>query len=402
MPVHPKMAKRRSISKRKMRVCVVTGSRAEYGLLKELLFKIRKHKGLKLQLVVSAGHLLPKLGSTWREIVADGFHIDCCVPMLSRVGTRQSVAQSLAKGVVGFSRAFQRLRPDILMILGDRFEALAAAETALVLGIPIAHISGGDVTAGAFDDAIRHAITKMSHLHFTASSDAANRIIRMGEEPQRVFAVGEPGLDRLRTMKLVDRDTLEADLGFEFRRRNLLVTFHPETLSRISAERQFSVVLKALVGIGDDVGLLFTYANADPGGFAINKMLKRFVATHANASAFASLGRLRYLSIMAQCGAVVGNSSSGLVEAPSLRKPTVNIGDRQKGRLRANSVIDCPLRSGQIERAVRRALNMKIGDIANPYGDGRSSDRIVRVLASTKDPKELLHKTFYDRSPEPR
>ncbi len=379
-----------------MRVCVVTGTRAEYGLLRAVMAALKRDRAFTLQVVASAMHLAPEFGSTYREIEADGFRIDAKIDMLLAGDTPAATAKSMGVGVVGFVDAYKRLASDLVMLLGDRFEALAAASTALVMGIPIAHLSGGDVTEGAFDDSIRHAITKMAHIHFTASEEAAARVRQMGEDPRRVFAVGDPGLDSLRTMKLLPRTALQRDLGFVFRTRNLLVTFHPVTLDRAPSTRQFAVLLDALAGFGPDVGLLFTKPNADPQGRALIDMLDAFVKNHRNAAAFASLGHRRYLSAMAICDAVVGNSSSGLLEAPSLRKPAVNIGSRQEGRLRAKSVIDCPVEAGAIRRAIAKAFAMRIARAANPYGDGHAAERIVRILKRIGDPAALLRKSFHD------
>jgi len=379
-----------------LRVCVVTGTRAEYGLLRAVMAALKRDRAFDLRVVASAMHLAPEFGFTYREIEADGFRIDAKVDMLLAGDTAASAAKSMGVGVVGFADVYQRLKPDLVMLLGDRFEALAAASTALVMGLPIAHLSGGDVTEGAFDDAIRHAITKMAHLHFTASAQSAARVRQMGEDAKRVFAVGDPGLDSLITMKLLGRGALERELGFAFRTRNLLVTFHPVTLDRAPSTRQFAVLLEALAALGADVGLLFTKPNADPEGRALIAMLEKFVKGRANAAAFASLGHRRYLSAMAVCDAVVGNSSSGLLEAPSLRKPAVNIGSRQAGRLRARTVIDCPVDAGAIKRAIAKAFAMRIGKVANPYGDGHAAERIVRILKRIGDPADLLRKSFRD------
>ncbi len=383
-------------ARRPLRVCVVTGTRAEYGLLRAVMAALKRDRAFDLRLIASAMHLVREFGFTYREIEADGFRIDAKVRMLQPGDTPAAAAKSMGVGAVGFVGAYRRLAPDLVLLLGDRFEALAAASTALVMGIPIAHLSGGDVTEGAFDDAIRHAITKMAHLHFTASEEAAARVRQMGEEPRRVFAVGDPGLDSLRKMKLVPRAALERDLGFGFRKRNLLVTFHPVTLDRAPSTRQFAVLLEALAALGPGVGLLFTKPNADPEGRALIAMLEKFVRGRANAAAFASLGHRRYLSAMAVCDAVVGNSSSGLLEAPSLRKPTVNIGSRQAGRLRARTVIDCPVEAGAIKRAIENAFAMRVGKVANPYGDGHTAERIVVILKRIGDPKDLLRKSFRD------
>lgn len=380
----------------KLTVCVVTGSRAEYGLLRAVMADLKRDRAFALQVVASAMHLAPEFGLTYREIEADGFRIDAKVEMLLAGDTSAAAAKSMGIGTVGFVDAFQNLGPDLVMLLGDRFEALAAASAALVMGLPIAHISGGDVTEGAFDDSIRHAITKMAHLHFTASAQSAARVRQMGEEPRRIFAVGDPGLDSLLRMKLIGRRALERDLGFRFRGRNLLVTFHPVTRDRVPSTRQFAVLLEALAAFGPDVGLLFTKPNADPEGRALISMLDVFVKAHPNAAAFASLGHRRYLSAMAVCDAVVGNSSSGLLEAPSLKKPAVNIGGRQARRLRAETVIDCAVHPTAIRRAIAKAMAMRIGKADNPYGDGHAAARIVGILKRIRDPKALLQKSFQD------
>jgi UDP-hydrolysing UDP-N-acetyl-D-glucosamine 2-epimerase len=381
-------------ARKPLRVCVVTGTRAEYGLLRAVMAALKRDRAFELKVVASAMHLVREFGLTYREIEADGFRIDAKVHMLEDGDTPAAAAKSMGVGIGGFVGAYRRLAPDLVMLLGDRFEALAAASTALIMGIPIAHLSGGDVTEGAFDDAIRHAITKMAHLHFTASRQSAARVRQMGEEPRRVFAVGDPGLDSLRTMKLLPRGALERELGFGFRKRNLLVTFHPVTLDRVPSTQQFSVLLEALAAFGPDVGLLFTKPNADPEGRALIAALEKFAKCHANAAAFASLGHKRYLSVMAICDAVVGNSSSGLLEAPSLRKPAVNIGSRQAGRLRAKTVIDCPVDAAAIKRAIAKAFSMKVARVANPYGDGHAAERIVGILKRIDDPKALLRKSF--------
>ena len=385
------MARRKAL-----RICVVTGTRAEYGLLRAVMARLKRDRAFDLRVVASAMHLVREFGFTYREIESDGFQIDAKVDMLLAGDTAAAAAKSMGKGVIGFVGAFQRLGPDLVMLLGDRFEALAAASTALIMGIPVAHLSGGDVTEGAFDDSIRHAITKLAHLHFTASAQSAARVVQMGEDPRRVFAVGDPGLDSLFAMKRLSRRALERDLGFTFRKRNLLITFHPVTLDRMPSTHQFAILLDALAALGPDVGLLFTNPNADPEGRALIAMLDKFVKGRANAAAFASLGHRRYLSAMAVCDAVVGNSSSGLLEAPSLRKPSVNIGSRQTGRLRTKSVIDCPVDANAIKRAIAVVFTMRIGKVVNPYGDGHAAERILRILKRIGDPTALLRKSFHD------
>lgn len=381
---------------KRLRVCVVTGTRADYGLLRPIMLALKADPAFELMIVASAMHLVPEFGETWKEIDADGFSIDAQVEMLMASDSRRATAKAIGLGMIGFADALERLAPDILMLLGDRFEALAAASTALVLGIPIAHISGGDVTEGAFDDSLRHAITKMSHLHFVASQEAAARVVQMGEDPARVFAVGDPGLDSLRDMKLIDRHSLENDLNIKFLSRNLLITYHPVTLEIGSSTTQFSILLDALQSLGTDVGLIFTHPNADPEGRGLATMLEEFVSRHPNATAFKSLGRHRYLSVMNQCDVVIGNSSSGLVEAPSLNMPTVNIGTRQAGRLRSKTVIDCPVDVGAITCAIEKAFNRPTIEMVNPYGDGYASGRIVEQLKKIEYPKMLMRKTFHN------
>ena len=378
------------------KVCVVTGTRAEFGLLRPVMALLKKDSAFDLQVIASAMHLVPEFGLTYREIEAAGFDIDAKVEMLIAGDTPAAAAKSMGIGTMGFADAFSRLEPDMIMLLGDRFEALAAASTATVMGIPIIHLVGGDVTEGAFDDAIRHAITKMSHLHFVASKESGGRVRQMGEEPFRVHVVGDPGLDGLRQMTLIGRKALERDIGFRFRGKNLVVTFHPATLDRIPSTKQFAIVLDALDSLGPDFGLIFTKPNADPQGRALIVMLDTFVRDHPNSAAFVSLGQRRYLSVMAQCDAVVGNSSSGLLEAPSLGIPTINIGSRQNGRLKAKTVYDCSVDKAGIVRALRKALSGRIGKVDNPHGDGHTAPRIIRILKKVRDPKSLLRKSFHN------
>lgn len=377
-------------------ICVVTGSRADYGLLQWVMREIKDDADLRLQVVVTGMHLAPEFGLTFRAIEADGFAIDARVEALLSSDTPVGVAKSMGLGVIGFADALDRLRPDILLVLGDRFEILAAVQAALVARIPVAHIAGGDTTEGAFDEAIRHAITKMAHLHFVTNEVAARRVRQLGENPECVHNVGSPGIDTIKRLRLLDRDGIEAALGMRLRKTNLLVTFHPATLDEQAADAQFGELLLALGGLGDEVGIVFTLPNADTGGRAIIRQIEGFVATRPAARAFASLGQERYLSLMAQVDAVVGNSSSGLYEAPSLGKPAVNIGDRQKGRLQAASVVNCDPEAGAIARAIAQALSMDASGVASPYGDGNSASRIRDILKRVVDPRALLKKRFHD------
>lgn len=379
------------------KICIVTGSRAEYGLLYWLMKEVQTDTALQLQVIATGMHLSPEFGLTYKVIEEDGFTIDAKVEMLLSSDTPVGIAKSIGLGTIGFADALEHLKPDILVALGDRYEILAAVQAALVARIPVAHIAGGDTTEGAFDEAIRHSITKMSHLHFVTNEDAARRVRQLGENPEHVFNVGSPGLDNITRLKLLDRQELERSLDFSFRGKNLLVTFHPVTLETQPAEIQFRELLAALEGLGSNVGIIFTKPNADTDGRSIARLMDSYVATHPNARAYVSLGQLRYLSAMSQVDVVVGNSSSGLYEAPSFGKPTVNIGDRQKGRLQAASVINCAPVSGEIGKAIAQALATDCSGTVNPYGDGNSSVRIKDELKKIADPMVLLKKHFFDQ-----
>lgn len=381
------------------KLCVVTGSRADYGLLYWLMKGIQADPELQLQTIVTGMHLAPEFGSTWQTVVADGFPIDARVEMLLASDTPVGIATSMGLGTIGCAEALARLRPDILVLLGDRFEILAAAQAALVAKIPVAHIAGGDLTEGAFDDAIRHCLTKLAHLHCVTNAAAAARVRQLGEDPATVHVTGSPGIDVIKRLTLLTRDELRQALGCDFRSRNLLLTFHPATLDAQPATAQFDQLLAALDGLGPEVGLFFTLPNADPEGRALIARIEAFVATRPHARAYASLGQLRYLSLMAQVDAVVGNSSSGLYEAPSLGKPTVNIGERQRGRLQAASVVNCPPTAAAIGAAVRQAFALDCRGVVNPYGDGESAARILAVLKAVPDPAALLRKRFCEVAP---
>lgn len=379
------------------RICVVSSSRADYSLLFWVMKGIQRTPGLTLQVAITGTHLSPEFGLTGRVIEADGFPIDARVEGLLSSDTACGVTKSIGVTTMGFADALERLRPDILVILGDRFELLAAAQAALIARIPVAHIAGGDTTEGAYDEAIRHSITKMSHLHFVTNADAQRRVSQMGEDPAHIFNFGSPGLDNIRHSQLLGREALEADLGVRFRSRNLLVTFHPVTLDPLGSADHMNQLLEALRDLADEVGMIFTMPNADNDGRVIRPMIERFVAeSRGRAAAFESLGPTRYLSVMAQADVVVGNSSSGLYETPSFRKPTVNIGDRQRGRLRAASVIDCPAQASAIRAAIERAFNLDCSQVVNPYGDGYAADKIVAKLLEVPDPRALLQKRFHD------
>jgi GDP/UDP-N,N'-diacetylbacillosamine 2-epimerase (hydrolysing) len=380
------------------RICVVTGTRAEYGLLSLLMHGIRDDEQLELQLIVTGMHLSPEFGSTYHVIEADGFNIDRKVEILLSSDTGVGIGKSLGLGVIGFVDALAELNPELVVVLGDRFEILAAVAAALFNRIPVLHLHGGELTEGAIDESIRHAITKMSHVHCVATEEYRQRVIQLGEQPARVHCVGGLGVDVINQTALMGRAELEAALDFQFRDRNLLVTFHPATLAGEPAERQMAELLAALESLSD-TGLIFTLPNADAGGRGLIAMLQTFVDRHSNVRAYPSLGQRRYLSCMAHCDAVVGNSSSGLLEAPTLKKGTINIGERQHGRLQAASVINCAAQREQIAAALQQlyspAFQASLVKVANPYGHGGASARVVEIIKRLK-PEELLLKPFYD------
>lgn len=380
----------------KIKVCFVTGSRAEYGLLYWIMKEIQADPEFELQIVATGMHLSPEFGLTYRFIEDDGFIINKKVEMLLSSDTSIGIAKSIGLGVIGFSEVMSSLKPDIIIVLGDRFEILAAVQAALVAKIPVAHIAGGDTTEGAFDEAIRHSITKMSHLHFVTNEKAARRVRQLGENPDHIYNVGSPGIDQIKRLKLLEREELKNRLAFNFRKKNLLVTFHPVTLDMQPAAEQFQELLDALDTFQDKVGVIFTKPNADTNGRALINMIDSYVSSRTNAKAFTSLGQLLYLSAVAQVDAVVGNSSSGLYEVPSFNKPTVNIGDRQKGRLQAASVINCRPLAEEITRSILEAFQMDCSNTVNPYGNGNSSREIVKRLKEFTEYGSLLQKHFYE------
>lgn len=367
----------------KRKICVVTGTRAEYGLLRWVMQGIQDEQDLVLQIIATGMHLSPEFGLTYREIEKDGFQIDRKVEMLTSSDTPVGIAKSMGLGMIGFADALNELAPDLLVVLGDRFEIFSAVAAALVARIPVAHLHGGETTEGAFDESIRHAITKMSHLHFVAAEEYRQRVIQLGEQPQNVHLVGGLGIDSIRRLKLLERPELEAALGFRLGRRNLLITFHPVTLESATATDQLRELLAAVAEL-KDTKLIFTLPNADTDSRELIHILEQFAAQHVHAHVFASLGQLRYLSCMAHVDGVVGNSSSGLLEAPSFGVGTINIGDRQRGRLQAQSVINCLPDRKSIAAALQRLYSEEfragLASALNPYGDGGASARIVELL----------------------
>lgn len=382
------------------RIAVFTGTRAEYGLLYWLMKDIQASAHLELQLIVSGTHLSPEFGQTLRQIETDGFNVDAKIEMLLSSDSSVGVAKSMGLGTIGYADALERLRPELIVVLGDRFEALALAQTALVMGIAIAHVHGGEITEGAYDDAIRHAITKMATLHFTAAAPYRQRVIQMGEPPEHVFNVGALGLDHCTRTPSMTLEALSSSLGFELRAPFVLVTYHPVTVGNEDPRTGFQALLQTLDDF-PDVHAVMTYPNADNGGRAIIALLESYAQNHPKrVLAIPSLGFQRYISALRNAAAVVGNSSSGVIEAPAFGLPTVNIGGRQQGRLAASSVLHCAPQRTDIQKAMATALSTSFAahckKVINPYGQGNASGQIVRVLEQLS---EIPSKRFYDLQP---
>lgn len=383
------------------KICAITGTRAEYGLMRWVMQGIKDDPELRLQVIATGMHLSPEFGLTYREIEKDGFQIDRKVEMLTSSDTPVGIAKSMGLGLIGFADALNELSPDMIVVLGDRFEIFGAVAAALVARIPVAHLHGGEATEGLIDEAIRHSITKMSHLHFVAAEEYRQRVIQLGEQPERVFLVGGLGIDNIKRLKLLDRAALEASLDFKLGQKNLLITFHPVTLEMSTAADQMAELFTALAEL-KDTQLIFTMPNADTDGRALIKMVEQFVAQHPNARAYTSLGQLRYLSCIAHVDGVLGNSSSGLAEVPSFRKGTINIGDRQRGRLQAASVINsAPTRqsiAAALERLYEADFQASLSQVRNPYGEGGASEKIIAAVKSVAL-DDVLKKRFYDSDP---
>lgn len=381
------------------RICVVTGSRAEYGLLRNLMRRLQARADVSLQVLATGMHLVPEFGMTVDEIRSDGFTVDEWVESQLASDSAVGTAKSLGLGVIGCADALRRLQPDILVLLGDRYEILAAAMAASLMGVPVAHLSGGEVTEGAVDDWIRHAITKASWWHFVAAEPYRERVIQLGEAPERVFAVGDPALDSINDLPVLDRERLEADLGLSLSTPLFLVTYHPATLGDTRPEEAQNELLAALDAF-PEATVILTRPNADAGGRILAEEAEEWATRNAHrARCVISLGQVRYLSLMRLADAVIGNSSSGIVEAPALRVATVNIGPRQDGRLRASSVVDCPERRDDITTAIRSVLTpefrSKLPFTHSHYGDCGASARMVDWLASAPLP-DALRKRFHD------
>ena len=382
----------------KKKICVVTGTRAEYGLMSRLMRFIKEDADLQLQIIVTNMHLSAEYGETYKEIEADGFLIDKKIPILSSSDTANAIVKSIGTGIMGFADAYEEMQPDMLMVLGDRYEILAAVSAALFYKIPVIHLHGGEITEGAYDDAIRHAVTKMSHLHFTSTEEYRKRVIQMGEDPQTVFYVGALGCDNIRHIPLISKEDLEESLNFRLDRKTILVTFHPVTMENNTAEKQFNELLSA-IDCFEDLRVIFTMPNSDTDGKIIMNLIKEYVRQKPEKTIwFSSLGIKCYLSVMQYIGAVVGNSSSGIVEVPSFHIPTLNIGNRQKGRIAAASVVDClPVKSDIIEKLTtitKQDYFYQLRNIINPYDKPDTALEIVKIIK--KEINIPVTKKFYN------
>jgi UDP-N-acetylglucosamine 2-epimerase (non-hydrolysing)/GDP/UDP-N,N'-diacetylbacillosamine 2-epimerase (hydrolysing) len=381
------------------KICIVTGGRAEYDLLYWLMKEVQNDSDLCLQIVVTGMHLSPEFGLTYRQIEQDGFVIDVKVESVLSSDTPVGISKSIALGVIGFAEAWERLKPDLIVVLGDRYEILAAVQAALIARIPVAHLHGGEITEGSIDDAIRHSITKMSHLHFVSAQPYADRVIQLGENPDSVFNVGAPGLEAAAKIKLLTLESLEAALDFRLGNLNFLVTYHPVTLQVGQAEAGVRALLEALDEF-PKAHIIFTKPNSDTEGRVIGEMIDKYVqANDLRSKSFFSLGQLRYFSTLTQVDVAIGNSSSGIVEAPSFKKATVNIGSRQKGRLKALSVIDCVEEKDSILTAIQKALSSdfqkSLKQVTSPYGTGDTSIKIKNIFKTT-DLSQIIFKKFHD------
>ena len=383
------------------RIGIMTGTRAEYGLLKSLMQEINKDNDLELYLIVSGMHLSPEFGMTYKEIEEDGFEINAKVEMLLSSDSPAGISKSIGLGVIGFADEFQRADLDMLILLGDRYEALSAAISAMVMRIPIAHLHGGELTEGAIDEGIRHSITKMSYLHFTSTEQYRSRVIQLGENPERVFYVGALGVENIKKINLMTKEELEKSIHFEIDENTVVVTYHPVTLENNTVEEQFLNLLKVL-DRNPKIRMIFTKANADTNGRIVNELIDKYAAQNSErACAFMSLGQKRYLSALKYCRIVIGNSSSGIIEAPSFGKPIINIGDRQKGRICADSVINCGYTQQEIQQAMETALTEEFENKArncrNPYEKENTAANIISVIKDYLwNDKIKLKKGFYD------
>ena len=382
----------------KRNICIITGSRAEFSLLKNLINKLTKEESINLSLIVTGSHLSPYFGETIKEIIDNGFKINSKVDLNLKSDSPKDISKATANGIKGFSELFLKSRPDLLIVCGDRYEIFSAVLPACYANIPIAHIHGGERTEGAIDESIRHAITKFSQLHFVACEEYRNRVIQLGEDPKRVFNVGGLGVDAIENLNLLSKSEITKNLEIKIRKRNLIVTYHPETLNKELSDKGIVELLKSLSKVKNTT-LIFTLPNADTNNKFIIQKIKNYVKKKENAYLFDSLGQLNYFSLLAICDGVVGNSSSGLLEVPYFKKATINIGLRQKGRLKAKSVIDCDPEENQISKAIEKiytnTFRKDLSEVDCPYGKAGATDKIVNILKKTNF-KHLTNKSFYD------
>ena len=380
------------------KVCIVTATRAEYGSLYWIIKEIQKEDSLKLQLVVTGTHLSAEFGLTYKIIEKD-FKIDKKVEMLLSSDTSVGISKSMGLAQISFSEVFEELNPDIVVVLGDRYEMLGVVSSAMILGLPIMHLAGGEKSEGAFDESIRHAITKLSHIHCATTKEYKNRIIQLGENPKNVFNVGGFGIDNILRLKLLNKQEFEKSINFKLNKKNILLTFHPVTLEKHSAKEQFEEILDAIDEL-KDTNIIITKANSDTDGRIINTMCDEYASKNSHkAVVFDSLGQLRYISALQFMDAVVGNSSSGFAEVPSFKIATVNIGNRQKGRLKAKSVIDCKPTKKSISKAFKKLYSKEfqktLKNVKNPYGNKMASKKVIKILKEVKL-KNIIKKKFYD------
>jgi GDP/UDP-N,N'-diacetylbacillosamine 2-epimerase (hydrolysing) len=382
------------------KICVVTGTRAEYGLLRPLIKRIKEDDNLELQIIATGMHLSPEFGLTYKEIESDGFIINEKIEILLSSDTGVGISKSMGLAMISFAEAYDRLKPDMVVVLGDRYEIFSAVSSASVSRVPIAHIHGGETTQGAFDEGFRHSITKMSYLHFTSTEEYRRRVIQLGESPDRVFNVGAIGIESIKKLKLLEKNELEESIDFKLYKNTALVTFHPVTLENNTSADQFQELLNTLDKFSD-LKIIFTKANSDTDGRIINSMIDEYIKNNKDrAIAFTSMGQQRYLSAMKYIDLVIGNSSSGIIEVPSFNIPTINIGDRQKGRIQAETIINCEPIENEIYKAIELGLSIdfkeKIKDIINPYGNGNVSEKILHKIKDNLSRGIELKKSFHD------
>lgn len=384
----------------KKKVCIVTGTRAEYGILRPLIEKLDKESSIELQIIATGMHLSPEFGLTYKNIEQDGYNITEKIEILLSSDSSVGVSKSMGLALISFAECYQRIKPDLLIMLGDRYETFSAMAAATVAKIPVAHIHGGEITEGAFDDSFRHSMTKMAYIHFTSAEDYRKRVIQLGENPERVFNVGAMGVENVLKLKLSNREELQKKLEIELKAGYFTVIFHPVTLENNSAETQVNELMKALEQFSDKT-IVFIKGNSDTNGRIINSAIDVYCSKYKNTYGFASLHIEDYMSLLKNSSCIIGNSSSGIIEAPSFKIPTVNIGDRQKGRIKAKTVIDCEPYAEEIISAIKIGMDNKFRNnlekIENPYENGDTSEKVLNIIKEILFEKEInLKKKFYN------